>query len=163
MQGKAIAAIGALLLFGGAFGLYFAYEDGNAGAAAGAWAAIIAGALAILGGLARFMGGFMAAQQSGEARYGATEVRLLVQCMGAIAAADGRIQGEEMATIARIHERVLGLRIDEDEIAEMLSGFDSSFDIDGAFDYITKNAAVVVIGMPASGVFGQYDPSTLAA
>jgi S-(hydroxymethyl)glutathione dehydrogenase/alcohol dehydrogenase len=35
--------------------------------------------------------------------------------------------------------------------------------IDGAFDYITKNAAVVVVGMPATGVFAQYDPGTLAA
>jgi len=34
---------------------------------------------------------------------------------------------------------------------------------DGAFDYITKSAAVVVVGMPASGVYAQYDPGTLAA
>lgn len=34
---------------------------------------------------------------------------------------------------------------------------------DGAFDYITKNGAVVVVGMPATGVYAQYDPGTVAA
>jgi S-(hydroxymethyl)glutathione dehydrogenase/alcohol dehydrogenase len=32
-----------------------------------------------------------------------------------------------------------------------------------AFDYITKNGSVVVVGMPPSGVFAEYDPGTLAA
>ena len=35
--------------------------------------------------------------------------------------------------------------------------------LEGAFDYITKNGSVVVVGMPASGVFAKYDPATLAA
>lgn len=34
---------------------------------------------------------------------------------------------------------------------------------EGAFDYITKNGSVVVVGMPPSGVFAKYDPGTLAA
>jgi S-(hydroxymethyl)glutathione dehydrogenase/alcohol dehydrogenase len=34
---------------------------------------------------------------------------------------------------------------------------------DRAFDYITKNGSVVVVGMPPSGVFAEYDPGTLAA
>lgn len=34
---------------------------------------------------------------------------------------------------------------------------------DRAFDYITKNGSVVVVGMPATGVFAEYDPGTLAA
>ncbi len=34
---------------------------------------------------------------------------------------------------------------------------------DGAFDYITKNGTVVVVGMPPSGVLAHYDPGTLAA
>lgn len=34
---------------------------------------------------------------------------------------------------------------------------------DRAFDYITKNGSVVVVGMPASGVMAEYDPGTLAA
>ncbi len=34
---------------------------------------------------------------------------------------------------------------------------------DGAFDFITKNGAVIVVGMPATGVYAQYDPGTVAA
>jgi S-(hydroxymethyl)glutathione dehydrogenase / alcohol dehydrogenase len=40
-------------------------------------------------------------------------------------------------------------------------GAKSAFD--RAFDYITKNGAVVIVGMPPSGVFAEYDPGTLAA
>lgn len=34
--------------------------------------------------------------------------------------------------------------------------------IDGASRYITKNGAVVIVGMPPSGVMSEYDPGTLA-
>ena len=34
---------------------------------------------------------------------------------------------------------------------------------DRAFDYITKNGAIVVVGMPPSGVMAEYDPGILAA
>jgi S-(hydroxymethyl)glutathione dehydrogenase/alcohol dehydrogenase len=35
--------------------------------------------------------------------------------------------------------------------------------LDSAFDLITKEGMVVVVGMPATGVYAQYDPGTLAA
>jgi len=35
--------------------------------------------------------------------------------------------------------------------------------IDSAQSYITKNGAVVIVGMPASGTRGDYDPGTMAA
>ncbi|MCV0397586.1 MAG: zinc-binding dehydrogenase [Rhizobiaceae bacterium] len=34
---------------------------------------------------------------------------------------------------------------------------------EGAFSYLTKNGAVVIVGMPPSGVFASYDPGTMAA
>ncbi|WP_311032301.1 Zn-dependent alcohol dehydrogenase [Mesorhizobium koreense] len=34
---------------------------------------------------------------------------------------------------------------------------------DRAFDYITKNGTVVIVGMPPSGVMAEYDPGTVAA
>lgn len=34
---------------------------------------------------------------------------------------------------------------------------------DGAFSYLTKNGAVVIVGMPPSGVMASYDPGTMAA
>ena len=129
MGGRVLAAFGIALIAIGGFALYFAYENASATGAAAAWAAIIGGALALLGGIGRFMTAFMGPQQARESEDGPTEVRLLVQCMAAVAAADGTIQPEEMGTIARVHERVLGLRIDPQEVAEILSGFDASFDI----------------------------------
>ncbi len=32
-----------------------------------------------------------------------------------------------------------------------------------AFDYITKNGAIVIVGMPPAGVMAEYDPGTMAA
>ena len=34
---------------------------------------------------------------------------------------------------------------------------------DHAFSYITKNGAVIIVGMPPTGVFASYDPGTMAA
>ena len=34
--------------------------------------------------------------------------------------------------------------------------------IDGASQYITKKGAIVIVGMPPSGVMGEYDPGLLA-
>jgi len=35
--------------------------------------------------------------------------------------------------------------------------------IDGASQYITKNGSIVIVGMPPSGVMGEFDPGLLAA
>ena len=35
--------------------------------------------------------------------------------------------------------------------------------LDGAFSYIAKEGSVIVVGMPPSGIFAEYDPGTLAA
>jgi S-(hydroxymethyl)glutathione dehydrogenase / alcohol dehydrogenase len=35
--------------------------------------------------------------------------------------------------------------------------------IDGASQYITRNGTIVIVGMPPSGVMGEFDPGTLAA
>jgi Zn-dependent alcohol dehydrogenase len=35
--------------------------------------------------------------------------------------------------------------------------------LDGAFDFIKKEGTVIVVGMPPSGIFAQYDPGVLAA
>ena len=35
--------------------------------------------------------------------------------------------------------------------------------MEGAFQFITRNGSVIVVGMPPSGVMAQYDPSVLAA
>jgi S-(hydroxymethyl)glutathione dehydrogenase / alcohol dehydrogenase len=35
--------------------------------------------------------------------------------------------------------------------------------LDGAFDFIKKEGSVIVVGMPPSGIYAQYDPGILAA
>jgi len=131
MNGRVIIALGLFLLVLGAFGLYFAYEAGSAVGSASAWAAIIFGVLTLLGGIARFMNDFMAPQQAPESEYGPTEIRLLIQAMGATAAADGRLADEEVATIADIHKRMLGIAIPGAQIREIMMEFDGGFDIAG--------------------------------
>jgi len=121
MQGKTLTAVGFALVLGGAIGLWFGYEAGSAGVAAAAWTAILAGAFALLAGVSRFLNRFMESQHAAESDLGSTEVRLLIQCMGSIASADGSVQPEELQTIARVNERVLGLRMDTAEIAGILS------------------------------------------
>ncbi|QDZ02002.1 Zn-dependent alcohol dehydrogenase [Nitratireductor mangrovi] len=59
---------------------------------------------------------------------------------------------------ARIRELTAGRGVDH---VFVTVGAKAAFD--RAFDYITKNGTVVVVGMPPSGVFAQYDPGTLAA
>lgn len=130
MQGKAIAVAGGVLTAIGVVALFAAHEAG----AALAWAAIVIGLLTLIGGVVRFMTSFMTAQHASESDYGATEIRLLIQCMGAVAAADGQVAAEEIGTIASIHQRVLGLAINEDEVADILSDFDAGFDIAGRLE-----------------------------
>lgn len=129
MNGRTLAIIGLGLIIAGAVALYLGYSTGGWGLAAGGWAAILAGAVALMTGASRFMGGFMEPQKSIESSYGEVEIRLLVQSMGAVAAADGKVAQEEIATIAGIHERMLGLTIEHREVAKILSEFTPKFDI----------------------------------
>ncbi|GIL02939.1 MAG: hypothetical protein BroJett030_28380 [Alphaproteobacteria bacterium] len=131
MNGRLIIALGLLLIVLGGFALYFGYEsDSPVGAAIG-WAAVVGGALALLGGIARFMNAFMAPQHTPESDYGPAEIRLLIQAMGAMAAADGRFADEEVATIAQVHERVLGIAVPLNDVRDILKDIGPNFDIAG--------------------------------
>lgn len=132
MHGKAIAVAGGVVVAIGVFALIAAHNAGSGVALA--WLAIVIGLLTIVGGVVGFMTSFMSSQHSPESDYGATEIRLLIQCMGAVAAADGEIAAQEIGTIARIYQRVLGLSIDEDEVADILSQFNAGFDIAGRLE-----------------------------
>ncbi|MEC9343146.1 MAG: TerB family tellurite resistance protein [Pseudomonadota bacterium] len=129
MDGKLIIAAGLVLIVGGGIGLYHAYEGARFGGAALAWASIIGGALVLLGGIARFMSRFMSPQRAEESGYGETEIRLLVEAMGTMAAADGEIAGQEIETVAQIYERMLGTRIAHDDVRRILDGLGKDFDI----------------------------------
>ena len=71
----------------------------------------------------------MAPPSSSKLSRGQTEIRALIQSMGVVAVADGKIRHREVAAIAEIHEQVLGLEISEDEVREILTEFDDRFDI----------------------------------
>jgi uncharacterized tellurite resistance protein B-like protein len=129
MNGRNMAAIGAALILAGAVALFFGYSSEGWALAAAAWAAILAGAVALMTGASRFMGNFMAPQKSEESAYGEAEIRLLIQSMGAVAAADGTIAGAEIATIAQIHERMLGLSIEHKAVSRILGDISPKFDI----------------------------------
>ena len=129
MDGRVIIVLGLLLIVLGGFGLYFAYENAHAMAAAGAWVAIIGGALVLLGGIARFMSQFMSPQHAVESDYGKTEIRLLIEAMGTMAAADGKIADQEIETISDIYERMLGSRIPRREVGAILDNLGVGFDI----------------------------------
>lgn len=127
MTGKTQAILGGLLVIAGGIGLYFAYQAPSFGGAALGWLAVIVGALILLGGIGRQISRTMS--PAGRDETGPTEVRLLIQSMGAMAAADRHIANEEVAEFARIHEEMLGLAIDANEVREILSEFTADYDI----------------------------------
>jgi uncharacterized tellurite resistance protein B-like protein len=129
MNGKVIIVLGLLLIVLGGVGLYYAYESTAPSGAALSWAAIIGGALVLLGGIARFMSQFMSPQHAIESDYGQTEIRLLIEAMGMMAAADGRIADQEIETIAHIYERMLGSRIPLRDVGAILDNLGTNFDI----------------------------------
>lgn len=129
MRSLLLILAGLLLIAAGAYRLFGAYEASEASAAAVAWAAIIIGTLALLGGLGRRISEAMSPPPSEEMERGHAEVRSLIQAMGAMALADGEIAGAEIQAIADIHEQMLGLKIDPDEVREILSEFSADFDI----------------------------------
>lgn len=129
MDGRVIVILGLLLVVLGGFGLYFAYENAHATAAMAAWAAIIGGALVLLGGIARSMSQFMKPQRAVESGYGQTEIRLLIEAMGTVAAADGKIAEQEIETVAQIYERMLGTKIALRDVRQILNGLSVNFDI----------------------------------
>lgn len=131
MVGRVIVAAAILLIVAGGVILYFGYESQSPIGAALGWAAIVGGALTLLGGIARFMSEFMKPQHTPESDYGPAEIRLLIQAMGAMAAADGHYADEEIAAIAGIHERMLGISIPMEDVRGILKDIPPDFDIAG--------------------------------
>ncbi len=129
MRGNFLVTIGMLLIIGGAIALYMGYSTSNASWIAIAWAAIIAGTLALLSGIGRKVKSFMEQKPNNNADYAHAEIRTLVQSMGEMAAADGKIDPREVSTIADIYQRMLGITISNEEVNEILAEFDQHDDI----------------------------------
>jgi len=71
---------------------------------------------------------------------GAIEIHSIIQAMGVVAVADKRIRQEEVDMIAQIYEEMLGLKIHDKEVREILSEFDDHFDIE---ERLTRNRSLI--------------------
>ena len=71
---------------------------------------------------------------------GALEIYAIIQAMGVVAVADNRVRQEEVDTIASIYEEMLGMKIRDEEVMEILSEFDENFNIE---ERLEKNRAFI--------------------
>lgn len=123
MNSKLVTAAGVLLVIAGAAGLYSGYENQAVIVAALGFAAVIAGAVVLMYGASGMASGPASkpAERVLTRHHDEWQVRLLVQCMGAVAAADGAVSPDELAAISRISERMMGRRMASDDIAGMVA------------------------------------------
>lgn len=131
MTPKQIARAGIGLVLLGAGALFLAKSTSNSMFSFIGWAAMAAGAVGYLIGTLRQIASFMQPDHDSQEDHGPAEVRLLIQSMCAMATADGNIAAEEIAAISQIHERMLGTRISDREISNMVSRIKPGFDISG--------------------------------
>jgi tellurite resistance protein len=134
MRDQWTAISGAVLVAAGAAGLAYAYSGSGFMAGLAAWAALLVGAFLLIRGISGFFATFMAPQRSVESGYGEAETRLFIQSLAAMASADGKIAAEEVAVIASIHERMLGLAIAPAKVEAVLAGLTGSFNITQALE-----------------------------
>ncbi len=126
----ALLLIGIVLIIAGAFGIYTGYSNADWTISGFAWAAILIGALVTLMGFGKRASAKMADQPDPEATDRAhIEVRALVQAMGVVAVADGKVRDQEVMAIAHLHEQMLGISISDAQVREILSEFGPDFDI----------------------------------
>ncbi|MCF6322056.1 MAG: TerB family tellurite resistance protein [Rhizobiaceae bacterium] len=129
MRGNFLVISGVALIIAGAVLLYNGYSTDNPAYSAIAWAALIGGTLALLGGLANKVSAFMEQKPNDNTDYAHAEIRILIRSMGEMAAADGVIDPREVDTIADIHKRMLGITITTKEVNEILTEFDRTDNI----------------------------------
>jgi len=129
MASRLTSPLGLLILIAGIITLYLGYSGGDGTLAALGWVCLIVGTFLLIFGLHRFVSGFLNPPTEEIMEHGHAEVRLLIQCMGVMASADGKIDEKEVETIEEIHARMLGIRINSREVREILSEFDETFDI----------------------------------
>lgn len=143
--------IGILFIFLGAYNLYGGYEFEIPLFAAFGFGAIIAGALFVLYGLSQRSKNKKAKQTPSSINSykndnaireqdGAIEIHAIIQSMGVVAVADKRVRQEEVDTISGIYQEMLGMKIRDEEVREILSEFDDHFDIE---ERLTRNRSFI--------------------
>lgn len=124
-----IVIAGLVFIVGGATLLYFGYSASDWMLSGFGWAALLVGALVSMFGFGKKVNDELEQPDAKLTDSAHAEVRALIQALGAVAVADDKIRDQEVAAIAGIHEQMLGVKISTDEVREILSEFDSSFDI----------------------------------
>lgn len=126
----AVILIGLALIIAGAFAIFTGYSGESWVTAGLGWAGVIVGTLVTLLGFGKRASSKLEKEEIYEAvDRGQVEVRALVQAMGVVAVADSKVRDQEVATIGQIHEQMLGIKISDTEIREILADFDENFDI----------------------------------
>lgn len=121
--------MGIALICFGAYGIFQGYAAGEISTSAIGFAGIIGGALLTLFGFGKRVNDRV--QQPGRelSDRSHAEVKALIQSMGVVAVADQLVREREVQAISNVYERMLGIRISEEEIREILSEFGPDFDI----------------------------------
>lgn len=127
-----ILLVGLILFIAGAFGIYTGYSNSDWTISVISWVALVGGAIIAMTGYGKRASADLSDEPHPEVNDQAhTEIRALVQAMGVVAVADQKIRDQEITTIAQIHEQMLGIKISEEEIRDILSEFGPDFDITG--------------------------------
>lgn len=124
-----IILVGLALIAAAAFGIFTGYTNDDWVIASGSWAVLIIGALVTLFGFGKRVSNSLEGDMGDEASHAQIEIKALVQAMGSVAMADEKLRDQEIETIARIHENMLGIRITKPEVKEILSELGADFDI----------------------------------
>lgn len=101
---------------------------------------ILVGMVVFLVRTHRAVRAFLYPPQTGETKQGEIEMRLLIQTMGLIARADGKIEDSEIDTICEIHARLFGINLSKEEVEEILSELGSPIEILGS---LTQNKSKI--------------------
>ena len=124
-----IIAIGLALIVVAGAGIYAGYSAQDYVIAGIAWGMLIIGTLVTLFGFGKRTSDRMESPDRETSDHGHAEIRALIQSMGVVAVADHKVRDQEIETIGRIHEQMLGINISNDEIREILHEFEDDFDI----------------------------------
>lgn len=124
-----IIVAGIAIIAGAAYGIFMGYTNGDWTTSGIGWIALVFGTLVTLYGFGKRASEQLDENQNETAQHAQAEIRALVQALGVVAVADSKLRDQEIDSIARIHEQMLGIRISHEEIREILSEFGPDFDI----------------------------------
>ena len=110
-------------------GIYAGYSADDFVIAGFSWAILLIGTLVTLFGFGKRTSERMESPDRETSDHGHAEIRALIQSIGVVAVADMKVRDQEVETIGRIHEQMLGISISEAEIREILTEFGPDFDI----------------------------------